>query len=480
MRIKSKIRIALLAAALACLGALAFLGVAVAVEPETIIPGVAVLDADLSGLTRGKADGKLLLLDKEVIQSSPLVLRHGVKAWRLQPGKAGVAIDRDRVLDEAVKVGRQGNVVQRWVKRRQAKKDGVRIPVYIKIDQARLEQELTAVASELAVQPKDAQLKINPDESVEVVPSRDGITVDVEKARRDIMQVFEIYDSIPEISLALVKAGPQRTTRDVMDMGVNGLLASYTTTFDNGDADRSYNIRVAAAALDGLFIAPGEIFSFNEMVGPRSSETGYKNAKVIINNELVEGLGGGVCQVSSTLYNAVLLANMEILDRRNHSLPVSYVPPGRDATVSFDYIDFRFKNSTPRFIFLKTMVSPGRLTVKLYGSSDYRREVTIRTRVVETIPFKEIYKQDPTLGVGEMKLKRKGSPGLRVVSERVVLDNDTYRVENLPASLYNPVDQIVLTWPGFQASDAPIRVEEAEINAAQGQGGNGGETGNAP
>lgn len=480
MKTKRNIRIAMLAAALACLGALTFLGVAVAVEPEAVMPGVAVLGTDLSGLTRDKAEGKLLLLEKEIIHASPLILRYGVKAWQIQPGKAGLAIDREKVVDEAMKVGRQGTLIQRWVQRRQAKTEGVRIPVYMKVDQARLENELKIIATEITVQPRDARLKINPDETVEVVPSRDGITIDVEKARRDILQVFETYDSIPEINLALVRAGPQRTTRDVRDMGVNGLLAAYTTTFDYGDADRSYNIRVAAAALDGLFIPPGEVFSFNNVVGPRSSEAGYKNAKVIIDNELVEGPGGGVCQVSSTLYNATLLANLEILDRRNHSLPVSYVPPGRDATVAFDYIDFRFKNSTPKHIYVKTLVNPGRITVKLYGSPDYRREVMIRTRVEKTIPFKEIYQYDPALREGEIIIKRKGSPGLHVLSERVVLDNNAYRVENLPASFYNPVDQIITTWPGFKPSGAQFPAEEAETGANYGQGSPAGETGNGP
>ncbi|MFZ5633064.1 MAG: VanW family protein [Bacillota bacterium] len=474
-------KIAILSVVFACLGALAFLGVAVATGPDTILPGVNVLDVDLSGLTREMAEGKLLLLEKEVVQSTPLVVRYGDRAWRLQPAKIGVSVDRDRVLNEAVKVGRRGSVVQRWRQWQQAKKEGVRIPLYISIDQSKLEHELRLITSEITVPPKDAQLKINPDETVEVVPSQEGITADIEKIYQDILEVFKNCDSAPEVELPLVKASPRVTTREVLDMGINGLLAAYTTTFDPSDADRSYNIRVAAGAINGLLISPGDAFSFNDVVGPRSSEAGYKNAKVIINNELVEGTGGGVCQVSTTLYNAVLLANLEVLDRSNHSIPVAYVLPGRDATVAYNYIDFRFKNSTPYYLYLKTFVKSGRLTVKIYGNSGYRRQVIIKTMVVETSPFKELFLQDPGLKAGETRVKRKGSPGMRVTAQRVVLENGSARVEDLPPSIYNTVDQLVLTGPAGRppGAQSPPAVN-ANINTVPGQGGTGsGSTGAA-
>ncbi len=451
------IKLIMLAAALACLGVFVSLGAALAFGPETVVPGVTVLDADLSGLTREEADVRLLLLEKELVRSVPLVLRYGASAWQIRPVNIGLSVDRERILDEAMQVGRRGTLVQRWAQGRRAAREGVHIPVYVKIDQSRLDQELGAIAHRIIIPPRDARLKINPDETVVVEPSRDGVKVDVEKACRDIIRVFEDYDQAPEISLALIKDVPRKTTREVADMGVNGLLASYSTTFDHCDAGRSYNIKMAAAALDGLFVPPGEAFSFNNVVGPRSSETGYKNSKVIINNELVEGPGGGVCQVSSTLYNAVLLANLEILDRTNHSIPVPYVPPGRDATVVYDLIDFRFKNTSPGYVYLKTLAGSGRVTVKIYGSTDCRREVSIRTRVMETIPFKEIYQQDSSLGHGELKVMRKGIPGLRVLSERVLLDNDACRVENLPPSFYHSVDQIIVTGPGFKVPESAGR-----------------------
>lgn len=444
----NKIVIVLIFTALACLGAIVLTGASASLQSKRIIPGVKVLDADLSGLDREMAEGRILLLEKELIQSTPLVLRYGEKNWRLQPASIGLSIDREMVLDRAFEVGRRGSFFDRWRDWQQARK-GLHLPVDVKLDRSGLEKQLDIIAAQIASPPVDAQLKINPDETVEVVPSREGIRVDSEKVFRDIKEIYS-GEMVREICLSLVKSPPRKTTAEVSAMGVDGLLAGYTTIFDENEADRAYNIKVAASALDGLIISPGETFSFNKAVGSRSSEAGYKNAKVIINNEFVEGPGGGVCQLSSTLYNTVLLANLEIIERSNHSLPVSYVPPGRDATVADNIIDFKFKNNTPRCLYMKTSYNAGRISVKIYGSTRYRKEVTVRTDIIETIPFKEVYQHDNTLGQGEVRLKRKGVPGLKVKAERLIIENDSVFVENLPLSHYRPVDQMVLFGPGVE------------------------------
>lgn len=445
----NKIKIFLMAGVLAFFGALGITGASGALSQESkrIIPGVRVLDADLSGFDREMAEGRILLLEKEVIHPTPLVLRYGQKNWRLQPAKIGLSVDREKVLDSAFEVGRRGSFYDRWKEWRKAKK-GLSVPVYVKLDRASLEKELESIASEIASPPVDARLKINPDETVEVAPSRDGIKVDSESVFLDISEIYKRDTLIAEVELSLVKSPPRKTTEEVAAMGVNGLLAGFATIFDPDEADRAYNIKMAASALDGLILPAGETFSFNGAVGSRSSETGYKNAKVIINNEFVEGPGGGVCQVSSTLYNAALLANLEIIERSSHSLPVSYVPPGRDATVADSVIDFKFRNSTANCLYMKTLYGNGRLTIKIYGDTKYRRQVTVRTDIIETMPFKEVHDYDPSLRQGEIRLKRKGIPGFKVTAERVLVENGLVTVETLPLSHYRPVDQVVLFGPG--------------------------------
>ncbi|MFZ5647903.1 MAG: VanW family protein [Bacillota bacterium] len=448
VRINKKI-IIFMAFALAWLGALALTGASGSLESKRIIKGVKIMGTDLSGLDREMAEGRILLLEKEVIQSTPMVLKYGEKTWKIQPVKIGLAVDREKVLDLAFEVGRRGSFFERWKDWREARK-GLQVPVYVKLDRVSLEKELDSIASEIASPPVDARLQVNPDETVEVVPSQEGIRVDSDRVFRDITELYAGDKPVKEVNLALVKSPPRKTTQEVASMGVDGLLAGFTTLFDANEADRAYNIKMAASALDGLIIPPGEPFSFNGAVGSRSSEAGYKNAKIIINNEFVEGPGGGVCQVSSTLYNAVLLANLEIMERSSHSLPVSYVPPGRDATVAENFLDFKFRNSTPSYLYMKTSYSTGKIAVKIYGNTKYRKQVTISTNVVETIPFKEVYDHDPSLEQGEIKLKRKGVPGLKVVAERLLVENGSVVVEKLPESHYRPVDQVVIYGPGVE------------------------------
>lgn len=143
-------------------------------------------------------------------------------------------------------------------------------------------------------------------------------------------------------------------------------IAQYSTRFDSTLVNRTENIRLAAKALDGKLLAPGEGFSFNKSVGERTVKAGYKEALIIEGNIFTLGLGGGVCQVSSTLYNAVILAHLEILERHRHSLPVNYVPSGQDATVAFPSLDFKFRNSTDAYLLIRCSVKENTLTFKLY------------------------------------------------------------------------------------------------------------------
>ncbi|SHI95154.1 cell wall-binding repeat-containing protein [Desulfosporosinus lacus] len=143
-------------------------------------------------------------------------------------------------------------------------------------------------------------------------------------------------------------------------------IAQYSTHFDLNQVNRTENIRLAVKALDGKLLAPGERFSFNEGVGERTVEAGYKEAMVIVGDAFTPGLGGGICQVSSTLYNAVTLAHLEITERHPHSLPVDYVPPGQDATVSFPILDFKFRNNTDAYILIRSFVEGDTLTFQLY------------------------------------------------------------------------------------------------------------------
>jgi len=145
-------------------------------------------------------------------------------------------------------------------------------------------------------------------------------------------------------------------------------MGSYATYFNLSYKSRTENLKLAAEALDNVAVAPGQIFSFNDTVGPRTPERGYREAIIFVNKQEVEGYGGGVCQVSTTLYNAVLAAGLEVVERHRHSLPVTYVPKGRDATVNFGTADFRFKNNTEKTVILHASVVKNKLSVEIFSA----------------------------------------------------------------------------------------------------------------
>ncbi|MEG3071375.1 MAG: VanW family protein [Candidatus Syntrophopropionicum ammoniitolerans] len=129
---------------------------------------------------------------------------------------------------------------------------------------------------------------------------------------------------------------------------------------------------------------------------------------MIVNNELVDGLGGGVCQVSTTLYNSVLLANLEIVERYNHSMPISYVPIGRDATVVYDALDFKFSNNTADYLYLKSYIGSGQITINIYGNTTYKKDVRVEAYVTRELDYNLVYEDDPNLPEGTEVVKKEG------------------------------------------------------------------------
>jgi len=202
--------------------------------------------------------------------------------------------------------------------------------------------------------------------------------------------------------------------------------------------DRTHNIKIATSSASDVLIKPGEVYSVDKIVGPRLANYGYKEAKVIINNELVPGIGGGVCQVSSTLYNAALLSNMKIVERRNHSLPSSYIPMGRDATISENYIDLKFQNTTQYPIYIHGEVKGSWVKFSIYGRSENPGiTVKIRTEIVKKTDPQIKIVEDPTLPEGTEVEEKKAYTGYVVKSYRIVMENGKeISVEELPLSTY--------------------------------------------
>ena len=204
-------------------------------------------------------------------------------------------------------------------------------------------------------------------------------------------------------------------------MKITGLVASYQT-FYGGEAGRIHNVQLVSHLVDGHVIAPGETFSFNGATGERSADKGFVEAPVIINGELKTGLGGGVCQVSTTVFNAAYEAGLPIVARTNHALYISHYPQGRDATVNYPDTDLKFRNDTGHWLLLRTWVGSSSLTVALYGTPVHRRVVSETSPLISTGPTPTKKIADPTMLTGEKVVEETGEPPRKTSVERKVYD----------------------------------------------------------
>jgi vancomycin resistance protein YoaR len=265
---------------------------------------------------------------------------------------------------------------------------------------------------------EDATFEILRGNRVRVVPAKRGAVLDgVATARAILSAALQPANRVARV--AVRSDAPEVTTREARGMGVTGLVGAYETIY-GGEPNRLHNVRLVARLIDGKLIAPGATFSFNETTGERSEDKGFREAPVIINGELQTGLGGGVCQVSTTVFNAAYEAGLPITSRTNHALYISHYPLGRDATVNYPDIDLKFRNDTGGWLFLKTFVGSSSLTVALYGKPQNRRVESEVAPLVVTgpAPVKQI--SDGSVFAGERVVVEAGSPSRRTSVRRKV------------------------------------------------------------
>lgn len=345
----------------------------------------------------------------------------------IDKGQAGVEVEKQELKQKILE-----NISQRDAMKiiENSKEETIVIP----IKEAQPEKiDIDKIYNEVHTEPKDAYYIAEP---FELFPEEEGIdfAISLEEARQ-IIGAENVEEYI--IPLKITPAG--KTTDDIGMEAFPYEISSFPTKYDASNTNRSGNLKIAADKINGTVLMPDEEFSFNEVVGKRTIEDGYRNAKIYENGQVVDGLAGGICQISSTLYNAVLLANLEITERRNHSFTTSYVPAGRDATVVYGVQDFKFKNSRKYPIKIGANVANGIVEFKIHG---IREEVEYDIKIIPVttgvIPYETEYIPDATLAPGQQVVKQAGHTGCKVTSyiekrvggaviSKEVLSNDTYK-----------------------------------------------------
>ncbi len=266
--------------------------------------------------------------------------------------------------------------------------------------------------------PVDADFRVGKDKLPQVVPAQDGIILDVPATAKALLAAaVSPTERVAQLAVRPVVA--ERTTADAKAMGIERRLSSYRTAYA-GTSDRVTNLQLGVTALDGTLLAPGETFSFNAVVGDRTSERGFRSAPVIYNNEYKEDIGGGVSQVATTVFNAAWEAGLKIVERNPHAFYISRYQLGRDATVNYPDLDLRFVNDTKGWLLLAGDYDASGITVSVYGGSERRKVVSEPSplRVTGPPPVRRV--KDPTLAKGKTVVEEPGSSSSATSVKRTV------------------------------------------------------------
>jgi len=270
-------------------------------------------------------------------------------------------------------------------------------------------------------EPEDATYAKTGSKSFVITEEINGRELDIEKAKELLK---DIDKATTPIKIPFDMDIPSVTKAELEGTFFAQTLGRGSTNYATSNVPRSNNVELAAKYIDGTILLPGEVFSYNESVGPRTGARGFREASIYENNKMVDGMGGGICQTSSTMYIAVLNANLDVVERHEHSLEVTYAPLGIDATVAYGYLDFRFRNNTNAPMKIDVSWGGGTVSVALLGTNPHpNRTVKVTTNTVSTTPFTTNEVPDPSLPEGKTEEESKGFKGSVVNTYMTIYEN---------------------------------------------------------
>ncbi len=416
---------------------------------ERFLPGVEIAGVKMEGLSKEEA---ALELKKQVVvlQKTNIHFYKESFAYDVKLSELCYMPDAEQIIEEVWAKERNRSFGSKLFNLR-----GSTIVVY----QPSLQYQVPVIQSlvdswnqEIGSECQNARIEIDASAGLKIIPEKPGRGVRAETVIAELPREWTTYPLEIDILLPIEETPPKVKAADLKGMGE---LASYTTQFKTYEINRSSNLRLAASSINSKMVLPGEVFSFNGTVGERTVNSGYSEAKVIVGNRFEPGLGGGVCQVSSTLYNAVLMSGLEIVERHNHGLAIVYVPLGLDATVSYGIQDFQFKNTTSSPIYIQAGTNGGELTIAIFGNQNDKVNVKLTHVVDQVISYGEIREVSSDLAPGEERVDHGGAAGYAVRAFRSFLDNDGNVIaqELLSSDYYQPLNRLVLVGPSADGAN---------------------------
>ncbi len=423
-------------------------------QAEGIYQGVTIGGTDVAGLS--EAEALELLQDKYTTEIGGQVLTlyyEDAEAededaeelkWEVPFAEIGAGYQVEEAVKAAYETGRTGTAEENFRVGKELLRGGIDIEVPYTYDAELMDAKLAEIAEEFDREAEDSKVSRENGKFV-ITDEKDGLVMDKAKTLEAVTAVMETRMS-GEALIAAEVTKAEVTAED--NENVTDLIGTYYTTYNNSDRNRNTNLAVGCQYINGTILAPGEVFSANVGLGSQTAAGGYKMAGVYNNGKVEQGMAGGVCQVTTTLYNAAIMAELEIVERHPHSMTVGYVPLGRDAAVAGNYKDLKFRNNTEYPIMIEAYASGGKLVMNIFGHEVHNagRKVSFDTVYEATIPKpEEKVTEDPERLEGEREVTSKGRTGSKVSVYKTVTEGGKTMREWFSSSSYRAVaDEVTI------------------------------------
>lgn len=422
---------------------------------DVVYPGVMIYGINVSEKTEDEVRDFFLQKNKK-IGNTKFVIYHKQMVATLSAQEIDYGYNANLLAKQAYSVGRSKDITTNISLVTQAYVNGINLPPSYTFSEEKLTKFLEPLIQKVTIPPVDALFTFQNGKVTAFQPSSDGQEVDIPTIRNDLSRkmVGIITSQKPKtytIALPIKVVKPKVSTEQANDMGIKELIGTGTSQFEGSIENRIYNITLAATKINGILVAPNEVFSFNKVLGDVSKFTGFKQAYVIENGKTVLGDGGGVCQVSTTLFRAILNAGLPMVERHAHAYRVGYYEqdsaPGIDATIYVPGVDLRFKNDTGHHILIQSTIDPSvqQLTFMLYGTKDDRQVILTKPVISSQSPPPDpLYQDDPTLAKGTVKQVDFAAWGAHVTFSRTVIKDGEVYISETYTSRYRPWQAVYL------------------------------------
>lgn len=399
---------------------------------------ISIMSIDISGLTKDEAKRKV---EKTINNYNEINLIYEGKTYKLNKKDIGITYNINEAVEKAYNIGRDKGIISN-VKTIVDLDLGESKSINLKCsyNEKSLDKYINFLNKNINVEPISATIKLE-DDKFNYTKETYGIKVDSDKLKKAIISnIDKVFSNDEKIPTIIVR--PKFIYNELSK--IDTVLGTYETYFNPKLGNRVNNIDVAARAINNVIVKPYEEFSFNHYVNDSSVQSQFKNAPVIINGKLEQGLGGGICQVSSTMYNAALYAGLEITNVRNHSIPSAYVSKGRDATVSTGNLDFKFRNKYNTPIFITHKMYDNKIVTTIYGNKEDKKDIEVITEIIKLVPNKVKIETSGELFEGEKTVSQNGRTGYQINTFRIYKGDKGQIKEFISESYYPPMDTVVV------------------------------------